>query len=122
MYTSLFCLYKKSGLLPSIFVFYSSEHNLVFYQFLISLLSIRKKENLGFNEICISSGLLVAYGDSLIPKVVVGFAAYGGKRLPHLTLYAVEAFKLANGLAILTTVFYTDKQIAKVRRKTACLS
>jgi len=68
MYTSLFCLYKKSGLLPSILVFYSSEHNW-FYQFLIPLLSIRKKENSGFNEICSSSGLLVAYGDSLIPML-----------------------------------------------------
>jgi len=86
MYTSLFCLYKKSGLLPSIFVFYSSEHNLVFYQFLISLLSIRKKENLGFNEICISSGLLVAYGDSLIPKVVVGFAACGDSLIPKVVV------------------------------------
>jgi streptogramin lyase len=31
-------------------------------------------------------------------------------RLPHLTLYAVGAFKLANHLANCAPVFYTDKQ------------
>jgi len=77
MCTSLFCLYKKSGLLPSIFIFYSSEHNW-FYQFLITLLSIREKEYSGFNEICSFSDILAACGDSLIP-MLVGFAAYGGK-------------------------------------------
>ena len=44
------------------------------------------------------------------------------RRPPHLTLHAVGGFKLAKVLAILITVFYTDKQMAKVRRKTACLS
>jgi hypothetical protein len=44
------------------------------------------------------------------------------QRPPHLTLHAVGGFKLAKVLAILITVFYTDKQMAKVRRKTACLS
>jgi hypothetical protein len=43
-------------------------------------------------------------------------------RPPHLTLHAVGGFKLAKVLAILITVFYTDKQMAKVRRKTECLS
>jgi hypothetical protein len=50
------------------------------------------------------------------------FALDPFKRPPHLTLHAVGGFKLAKVLAILITVFYTDKQMAKVRRKTECLS
>ena len=44
------------------------------------------------------------------------------RRLPHKSLHVVGESELAKVLANLATVFYTDKQMANVRRKTACLS